>query len=495
MTRIKQDAARYALAAGAAVLALYLRKLLNPLLGPETPFLTLWPAIAFSAWYCGLGPTILSLAVGVAGIWYWFVPPYYSFGPKGQAEIFGVLGFMIFSALLMALGQATRRGMRKGELAEEQLKKNQQELEGRVRERTISLEQKTAEVVEKAAMLDLASDAIFVKTAEGAISYWNQGAERLYGWTAEEAIGRAPRELLRTEYSVPLQEIESRDTWEGELRHTTRDGSRIVVASRWTTLRGDDGSPVGWLEINTDITGRKRAEEAARRLSGRILTLQDEERRRIARELHDSLGQYLAALKMNLDQITAATDGQSARTLECSEIVDKCLTETRTISHLLHPPLLEEAGFASAARWYIDGFARRSGIEVNLDLPKDVGRLGEDAEIALFRAVQEALTNVHRHAGGSTVDISLRVNQQQVVLEVRDDGKGIPQDRLQRLNEGDTAGVGIAGIRERVRELNGMLEIQSGPFGTRMTVTVPLVERNANDPAPGDESASRISVA
>jgi PAS domain S-box-containing protein len=496
MTRIKQEVARYTLAAGAAVVALYLRKLLNPLLGAQNPYHTLWLAIAFSAWYCGVGPSVLAVAIGVAGVWYWFLPPYHTFALKDQTEVFGILGFVISSALLMALGRSTRRLIRERELAEERLKKSQQELEDRIRERTISLEQKTAEVVEKAALLDLASDAIFVRAADATISYWNQGAERLYGWSASEAMGRSPHELLGTEFPIPLEEIEAKDTWEGELRHTQRDGTQITVESRWTTVRDKDGKVLGWLEINTDITARKRAEEAAKRLSGRILTLQDEERRRIARELHDSLGQYLAALKMNLDLVTASNGAQAARASECSEIVDKCLTETRTISHLLHPPLLEEAGFASAARWYVDGFARRSGIEVSLDLPPDLGRLGEDAEIALFRAVQEALTNVHRHAGGSTVDISLRVEGQRALLEVKDDGRGIPQERLQRLNEGDSAvGVGIAGIRERVRELNGLLEIQSGPIGTKITVTVPLVEPKSNDPASKDEFGPEASVA
>ena len=124
-----------------------------------------------------------------------------------------------------------------------------------------------------------------------------------------------------------------RDRWEGELHHTTKDGSQLTVASRWTTLREGSGKPVGWLEINTDITARKRAEEAARGLSGRILTLQDDERRRIARELHDSLGQYLAALKMSLNLLQASKDNKAKTYADCSEIVDKCLTETRTISH------------------------------------------------------------------------------------------------------------------------------------------------------------------
>src|SRR5205085_3445263 len=125
------------------------------------------------------------------------------------------------------------------------------------------------------------------------VSYWNEGAERLYGWSKQEALGRTTDELLHTIFPVPISEIKKTERWQGELLQVKRDGSRITVASRWTTLRHADGAFAGWLEINTDITLRKRAEDAARRLSGRILSLQDDERRRIARELHDSLGQYL----------------------------------------------------------------------------------------------------------------------------------------------------------------------------------------------------------
>ena len=154
---------------------------------------------------------------------------------------------------------------------------------------------------------------------------------------------------------------------------------------------------MGWLEINTDVSARKQAEEAARSLSGRILTLQDDERRRIARGLHDSLGQLLAALKMNLDLLSTEHGNRAKLILESSKIVDQCVSETRTISYLLHPPLLDEAGIGSAVRWYVDGFAQRSSFKVKLELSPKLNRLHRDAEIALFRAVQ--VNNVHRHSG------------------------------------------------------------------------------------------------
>ena len=350
-----------------------------------------------------------------------------------------------------------------------------EKLEELVKERTQELEQNTAQLAYQARLLDLANDAIFIRNAADKISYWNEGAERLYGWASEEVLNRSVHEILRTEFPVPLLEILETDRWEGELRHTTKYGSQITVSSRWTTLRDRNGKSEGWLEINTDITARKRAEESARRLSGRILSLQDDERRRIARGLHDSLGQYLAALKMNLDVFRTSKDDKAKLASDCAEIVDKCLNETRTISHLLHPPLLDEAGFDSAARWYVDGFSQRSGIKVNLNLPQKLSRMHRDVEVALFRAVQECLTNVHRHSGSSVVDVRLSLSAKQIRLEIKDDGRGIPQERLRSLNQGAAdAGVGLAGMRERIRELGGSLEIRSERAGVTVIVRIPI---------------------
>jgi len=349
-----------------------------------------------------------------------------------------------------------------------------QRLEERVRVRTGELEQKTTQLAHQARLLDLANDAIFVRDAEGRITYWNEGARRLYGWTAAEVLTKSTQDILQTEFPIDVSEILRMDRWEGELRQRQRGGTHITVASRWTTLRDQNGNAVGWLEINTDVTARKRAEDSARRLSGRILTLQDDERRRIARGLHDSLGQYLVALKMNLDVLPLSDTGKDALA-ECLAILDKCVAETRTISYLLHPPMLDEAGFGSAARWYVDGFAKRSGIKVNLNLPRWLNRWHRDVEVALFRGVQESLTNIHKHSGAAEVDIRLRLDSNQVRLEIRDDGRGIPQKKLKHLTDGGSeAGVGISGMVERMRELGGSLEIQSNRTGTTVLITVPL---------------------
>lgn len=487
---------RYVLGVLAAVAAVLLRDMLGPFLGQQNPYHTIWLAVVFSAWYCGIGPAILTVLIGGAGVWYFFVPPFRAFAGKSETTFAGMLGFFVLSGVIIALGESTRRLINKRKRAEEELKRIKEQLEDRVKERTRELEEKTAEILEKAALLDLANDAIFVKTANSTISYWNKGAERLYGWTMSEALGHAPRELLRSIYPIPLHEIESYDFWEGELRQTRRDGTAIVVASRWTTLRDQNGVPTGWLEINTDITARKRAEQAARSLSGRILTLQDDERRRIARGLHDSLGQYLTALKMNLDLLSAKNSDPTGMVAECIDMADRCLAETRTVSHLLHPPLLDEAGFGSAARWYVDGFAERSGIKVTLSLPPEARRLRQDAEIALFRALQEGLTNVHRHSESSAVDIRFCVMDDAVRLEIEDNGRGISKEDLRRLIDGPFGtGVGIAGMRERVRELDGSVDIESDSAGTLLIVSIPIAHAMLETPDRIDPTKRRVSAA
>jgi len=494
--------ARYTLGILAGIGALLLRDFLRPLLGEHNPYHTVWLAVVFSAWYCGIGPAIITVIIGAVGVWYWFLPPVHSFTVKDPAEISGLIGFLIFSAIVIAFGESTRRSIGRREQAEQELRDAQEELEQRVRERTSALEQRTAEVVEKATLLDLANDAIFIKTktktgtSGGIITYWNQGAERLYGLTAREALGRDPAHLLSTTYPIPLEQIEQNEVWEGELKHSTRDGRRIVVASRWTTLRSKAGNPIGWMEINTDITDRKRAERAARSLSVRILTLQDDEHRRIARALHDSLGQYLAALKMQLGLLASPGANREQLISDASDIVDRCLAETRTVSHLLHPPLLDEAGLGSAARWFIEGFAERSGIPVNLDITPGLRRMPAEIEIALFRALQEALTNVHRHASTPKVDIHLTLDPSQIRMQIQDYGQGIPPETLRHLETGvGKTGIGLAGMRERVRELGGSLTIHSNNQGTLLTIALPLPANSESGPTEASIDQNQVPAA
>ncbi|HEX6503541.1 MAG TPA: CHASE3 domain-containing protein [Terriglobales bacterium] len=238
--------------------------------------------------------------------------------------------------------------------------------------------------------------------------------------------------------------------------------------------------------IVLDETGRRNAESAYRRLSSRLLRLQDEERRRIAREMHDSLGQYLTALKINLEIAGASPASQRAELLaESIQLANSCLTETRTLSHLLHPPLLDEAGLASAARWYVTGFAERSGIKVNLDLPNDFGRLPMPVETALFRVIQESLTNIHRHSHSPAADIHMHLHDSRVTLEIRDYGTGIPEHILKRFRQSGMTGVGLAGMRERIYELGGQLQIRAEDQGTSVCASIPVQPQPSKNGAVG----------
>jgi len=217
---------------------------------------------------------------------------------------------------------------------------------------------------------------------------------------------------------------------------------------------------------------------ALQNLSQRLLKVQDEERRKVARDLHDSTGQTLAALKMGiavLDERLKQNQCTSDVLSEIAALADQAIQEIRTTSYLLHPPLLDEAGFNSAAQWYVDGFGKRSGIKVRLDLPPKRERLPIAIETALFRVLQESLTNVHRHSGALEVSIRFQYQAETVLLEIRDCGRGIPMERLNGLREASSeTGVGLAGMRERLTELNGRLEIESDRHGTSLRAIVPL---------------------
>jgi signal transduction histidine kinase len=355
-------ARRYGLAVVAAILALLLRRLLTPFLGENNPYHTIWAAVVFSAWFCGLGPSILTALIGVAGVWYWFLPPFHSFALQDPTTaVSGMVGFLFFSGLIIFLGESNRRSFAKTQLAEEQLRKAHEELERKVAERTADLN------------------------------------------TANENLGE---------------------------------------------------------------------------LTGRLQQMRDEERRQIARELHDSVGQLLAAVSMNIAAIQPQADeldSTSARALaESAMIVEQISREIRTISHLLHPPLLDAAGLASALRWYVDGFSERSKIKIDVDIPEKFGRLSDEMEIAVFRMVQECLTNIHRHSGGSAAVIRVQEQDHGLFVEVRDYGKGIPQEKQRELISWGRTGVGFRGMRERLRQLGGALEIQSDNTGTLVRARLPL---------------------
>lgn len=469
-------------------------------------------------------------------------------------------------------------------------------------------------IARQAQLLDLASDAIFACDAADRITYWNRGAERVYGWSRTEAVGRPVQELLKPESSSVEASIKERlfrrGYWEGELRHTRRDGVSITVASRWTLQRDRAGRPAGWLLINTDIserrqieeelnrereftmriidsctdgivafdrqcrltvwnrameqltglhrdqakgriagevlpflnqpaeakflhdalqgksvaatdrsyripvtgrvgvfeadyspiregsgsasgggdvigalavihdvTAQKRSENSLRQLSARLLRLQDEERRRIALELHDSTSQTLAALSLNLARLKrtpSLSRAESELVSEGGALATKVAREIRTLSYLLHPPELDDMGLGTAVRSYVQGFGQRTGIQVKLDMTPEFRRLPLDLETTLFRILQESLTNIHRHSGSPTAEVRLTSTSETVDLWIADHGRGMP---IEILNGDDGSspelGVGVRGMRERVRQLQGDLEIVSGPQGTTIEARIP----------------------
>lgn len=343
----------------------------------------------------------------------------------------------------------------------------------------LSLFQEPAE----AEVLHLAREAILIVNTEGNIVFWSRGAERLYGWTELEALGKSPMELLKTEAPRTVAQIENilrkESYWDGELKQTTRQGNRVTVASRWALWRDQNRQAQGRFQLDSDITQRKQIEHELRVLSGRLLTLRDEERRRLARNLHDSVGQMLTGACMNLSlvqQHIKNSDAECQRLLtDLGKMLEESVKEIRTLSYLLHPPLLDEVGLYSALHWYVSGFSERSGIKIDLEIPEDLGRFREELELAVFRIVQETLTNVHRHSGSSSASIVLSRLPNQVRLKVADFGKGMPLPLAERDAQGRSiAGVGLSGIRERVRQLGGQIQIHSSSSGTSIEVLFPI---------------------
>jgi signal transduction histidine kinase len=227
--------------------------------------------------------------------------------------------------------------------------------------------------------------------------------------------------------------------------------------------------------LTRELTQRKLAERNAQHLSAQLLGAQDQERRKIARDLHDGLGQILVAAKMIADTLVNRPP-EKRNLLDLKALLDDAVASTRSMSHLLHPPLVDELGFTSAARTYLEGFSRRTGVKISFDLPDSEERLPRDLELTLFRVLQEALTNIQRHSKSTTAEVQLSANAKMATLKVRDHGVGLPPEIIQSFHEnGTSVGVGLAGMKERVRERNGEFEIRSDSEGTSISATFPVV--------------------
>jgi PAS domain S-box-containing protein len=267
-------------------------------------------------------------------------------------------------------------------------------------------------------------------------------------------------------------------------RVLTRNAKVLWFRCEAKMARHADGRPWFLLGVGFDITELKRTEEALqqrtealRNLSTHLMELQDKERRKVARDLHDGIGQYLVALKVNFDLLAASVPPGNELWEESAKLLEQCVMETRSLSYLLHPPMLEETGLVSTIQWYIEGFTQRSGLDVKVDLPANLPRLSSSMEIAVYRVLQESLTNVLRHSGSKVVEISLGNGNKEIFLEVKDRGRGIPQDVLRQFREtGARVGVGLAGMRERITEIGGKFEVNSDEKGTLIRLTLPLID-------------------
>ncbi len=229
--------------------------------------------------------------------------------------------------------------------------------------------------------------------------------------------------------------------------------------------------------LRSEMEVHAATEKSLRELSGEVLRIQDEERRRIARELHDGTGQTLAALKMALAVLEKSFPliADSPALKEVRQFSDEALREIRTTSYLLHPPLLDETGLESALRWFTTGYSERSNVETSVIMDGENERLPAEYELCLFRVAQECLTNIHRHSGSKTAIVRLKYTDATIQLEVIDQGQGVSEDLQRKIAYGESAGVGLRGMRERVRKLNGRMEIQSGRSGTTVTVLLPIL--------------------
>ncbi len=336
--------------------------------------------------------------------------------------------------------------------------------------------------------------------ASGDLLYANRCFAEMLGMPLDQLIGSSLRNLIDGAESGELDAVlrQAQDRPLKLPRQFLKGRKPIPVHLSFSPLKEQDFHGICVIatdltdqtrreaELAQEIAQRKRAEEALRleeislrQLSGRLLRLQDEERRRIARDLHDSTGQKLVALTLELSmlegQITALPEGMVKIFAECRELADEVSTDIRTLSYVLHPPLLDEAGLLSATRWFVDGFMRRSKIRVQLDVPENLGRMPEELELTLFRILQESLTNVHRHAGSPTADVQIAIDGDTITLEVRDSGsKAHIDEAVPGEKSGAMLGVGIRGMRERVRQLGGHLELNSTPRGTTMRARLPF---------------------
>ena len=452
-------------------LAMVLLRFNSPL--PFTGFAL--TAIAITFWYAGTNPGIVAVILSTLARSYFFSPAIAPFSRMLYDSI-----FLVFALVMFRITRTRNR------------------LEVEVAEQTVELAQTNTDLKLEIAERKRAEDRtrLIIDTIptmawtilpDGAVDFVNQRWLDYTGLTLEEIIANPTRPLHPEDLYRALEkwqpDMAAVRPSEDEIRLRRADGEYRWFLIRTAPLRDEQGNPVKWYGVSVDIEDRKQAEDEVRRLSGRLLRSQDDERRRIARELHDSTGQNLVALATMIGQldrsISLGPSGEqktSALLSECKALADQLIREVRTLSYVLYPPALDEAGIEDAIRDYAKGFTNRSGIQVDLDLSPSVGRVGRDIELTVFRVVQEALTNVQRHSSGQRAKIRIYRNSN-LTLEISDTGRGFSATAQKGKGERRFEfGVGIQSMRDRVNLIGGQLGIDSSSGGTTVRVTIPLGE-------------------
>lgn len=490
---IRRTVNRYAWGVLAAVVTLLLRRLLAPVVGNQLVYMVLWPSVVFSSWYCGVGPAIVTVIVGVMGAWFWFLPHVHSVTLQQHPtnEITNLVGFLIVSALIIVMGEANRRA---------------RDRERRYAEEAIAANAKFEALFQQTTVF------AGVMTLDGIVVDANRLCLEMCGYRAEDVLGKPfwecgwwqgrPESQAKIRAATPqaAQGISYREI----LPYRWAGGTERIVDFSLHPIRDSRGQIIFLHPTGIDITDLKNAEEnyralaesleekirirtieleqrtqQLRDLSRRLLQTQDDERRRIARELHDSAGQYMASIQMNLDALlreaVALPLPQRERITDSIAMLERCNSEIRTLSYLLHPPLLDELGLRSALSWYLEGFSERSGIKVELQVPDDLPRMTPNTETVIFRVVQQSLVNIHRHSGSRIARVSIDCDAERIELTISDEGKGMPPETLAGINAGTgLVGVGVAGMRERVIGMGGKFQVSSRHDGTTIHISLPV---------------------
>jgi PAS domain S-box-containing protein len=469
---------------------------------PHKPKWTEWPAMSVALRFA-LAPVSIAFALGLARVFIYFHWPQpftglalcaiaitfwygstqsgifatliaslvrnYFFQPETTvtARVLYDLVFLIFALLMMRVTQ------------------DQNELESRIVEQNAELA-RANEILKRAELksrmlIDAIPQQIWSAPPDGTVDYCNQRWRSETGLRLEELHGDGWQRILHPDdlgraLNAWRQSVATGTPYKQE-RHRQADGTYRWFLARGIPLRDSEGRIIRWYGTNTDIQDRKQAEEDLRRLSGQLLHSQDKERRRIARDLHDSTGQDLVALATTLGQLhESISSGQrSPRKFlsECKKLVDSCIRDVRTLSYLLHPPLLDQAALEDAICDYVQGFTKRSGIRFALELPSGIGRMARDVELTLFRVVQEGLTNVQRHSGSAYAEVRIQ-RDSDLSLEIIDHGdhtsNGAPQANQQSPYK---IGVGILSMQQRVKLIGGQIDISRTSSGTTVAVRLP----------------------